>query len=161
MKSCFSSACGCDGTGSSSLQCADSTGQCTCNDGYKGTNCDATCGCDTTGSSSTSCDQSTGQCTCKTGYAGRICTACDQRMAWNNSTPVTNCNEGHFVLIISGYPYSNGRKTEVLDLKNYKFTCPGLPDYPIKMAYGVGGMIGNVPLICGGHTHGLAHGAVE
>ena len=34
-------ACGCDATGSSSLQCADSTGQCTCNAGYEGTKCDA------------------------------------------------------------------------------------------------------------------------
>ena len=73
----FSLACGCDATGSSSLQCADSTGQCTCNAGYKGTKCDAACGCDTTGSSSTSCDQSTGQCTCKTGYTGTTCNSCD------------------------------------------------------------------------------------
>ena len=35
------SVCGCDATGSSSLQCADSTGQCTCNAGYEGTKCDA------------------------------------------------------------------------------------------------------------------------
>ena len=76
MKSCFSSACECDGTGSSSLQCADSTGQCTCNFGYKGTTCDATCGCNTTGSSSTACDVSSGQCTCKTGYTGLICNLC-------------------------------------------------------------------------------------
>ena len=70
------SACSCDGTGSSSLQCADSTGLCTCNAGYKGTNCNAACGCDTTGSSSTACDQSTGQCTCKTGYTGVTCNSC-------------------------------------------------------------------------------------
>ena len=66
-------ACNCDATGSSSLQCADSTGQCTCNAGYKGTNCDASCGCDGTGSSSTSCDASTGQCTCNSGYSGTTC----------------------------------------------------------------------------------------
>ena len=70
------SACSCDSTGSSSLQCADSTGLCTCNAGYKGTNCNAACGCDTTGSSSTACDQSTGQCTCKTGYTGVTCNSC-------------------------------------------------------------------------------------
>ena len=67
------SACDCNATGSSSLQCADSTGQCTCNAGYKGTNCDAACGCDATGSSSTACDASTGQCTCNSGYSGTTC----------------------------------------------------------------------------------------
>ena len=69
-------ACNCDATGSSSLQCADSTGQCTCNAGYKGTKCDATCGCDSTGSSGTACDASSGQCTCKTGYTGTTCNSC-------------------------------------------------------------------------------------
>ena len=69
-------ACGCDATGSSSLQCADSTGICTCKAGYKGNKCDATCGCDTTGSSGTACDQSTGQCTCNTGYTGVTCNSC-------------------------------------------------------------------------------------
>merc|ERR1712241_162388 len=106
----------------------------------------------------TNCDLNTsirklydGRCICKTGYAGRICTACDHRMAWSNSASLTDCNEGHFVLITSGYPFSTGRRTEVLNLKNHKFTCPGLPDYPMEMAYGAGGMIGIVPLICGGH----------
>ena len=70
------SACNCDATGSSSLQCADSTGQCTCNAGYKGTKCDTACGCDTAGSSSTLCDQLTGQCTCHTGYKGTTCNTC-------------------------------------------------------------------------------------
>merc|ERR1739837_20073 len=71
------SACGCDATGSSSLQCADTTGSCTCNGGYKDTKCDTACGCDTTGSSSTACDQSTGQCTCNIGYTGTTCNSCN------------------------------------------------------------------------------------
>ena len=58
--------------------------------------------------------------------------------------------KGHFVLVTSGDLYSNGQKTEVLDMKNSKFTCPGLPDFPVEMAKGAGGMIRNVPLICGG-----------
>ena len=73
------SACECNATGSSSLQCANSTGQCNCNAGYKGTNCDTACGCDTPGSSSNSCDQSTGQCTCNTGYTGATCNSCDTK----------------------------------------------------------------------------------
>ena len=70
-------ACSCDSIGSSSLQCVDSTGTCTCNAGYQGTKCDTACGCDTTGSSSTACNQMTGQCTCKTGYTGITCKSCD------------------------------------------------------------------------------------
>ena len=66
-------ACGCDATGSSSLQCADTSGQCTCNAGYKGTKCDAACGCTSPGSSGTACDASTGQCTCNNGYTGTTC----------------------------------------------------------------------------------------
>ena len=66
-------ACGCDATGSSSLQCADTSGQCTCNAGYKGTKCDAACGCTSPGSTGTACDASTGQCTCKNGYSGTTC----------------------------------------------------------------------------------------
>ena len=75
------SACGCHVTGSSSLQCADLTGQCSCNAGYKGTKCDTACGCDTTGSSSTACDLSTGQCTCKIGYTGGTCSSCAYHQA--------------------------------------------------------------------------------
>ena len=66
-------ACGCDATGSSSLQCADTSGQCTCNAGYKGTKCDAACGCTSPGSTGTACDASTGQCTCKNGFSGTTC----------------------------------------------------------------------------------------
>ena len=73
----FFSACDCDVTGSSSQECADSTGLCTCNAGYKGTKCDTACGCITTGSSGTACDQSTGQCSCNTGYTGTTCNTCD------------------------------------------------------------------------------------
>ena len=70
-------ACGCDATGSRNLQCVDSTGQCTCNAGYKGLKCDIGCGCDTTGSRSTACDQLTGQCTCNNAYTGTTCNSCD------------------------------------------------------------------------------------
>ena len=70
-------ACGCDASGSRNLQCADSTGHCTCNAGYKGSKCDIACGCDTTGSRSTACDQLTGQCTCNNAYTGTTCNSCD------------------------------------------------------------------------------------
>ena len=73
----LSVACGCDVNGSSDLQCADSTGLCTCKAGYEGAKCDVACNCDFTGSSSTSCDQSTGQCTCHTGYTGTTCNSCN------------------------------------------------------------------------------------
>ena len=66
-------------------------------------------------------------------------------------TTLTDCENGHFVLVTTGEPFSVGQKTEVIDMKNSNFKCPGLPDYPMEMAYGVGGLIGKVPLICGGH----------
>ena len=95
-----------------------------------------------------------GGCICKPGYAGRTCTTCDHRMRWDsdsNMTTITDCKNGHFVLVTTGEPFSVGQKTEVIDMKNSNFKCPGLPDYPMEMAYGVGGLIGMVSLICGGH----------
>ena len=67
------SACGCDDMGSSNSECTDSTGVCTCEDGYKGAKCDADCGCDTVGSISKVCDQFTGACTCNENYSGPTC----------------------------------------------------------------------------------------
>ena len=94
-----------------------------------------------------------GRCICKPGYAGRTCTTCDHQMQWNNMTSVTDCDHGQFMLVSTGYPYLQGQNTEVLDMKNPRFTCHGnLPDYPMEMSNGEGTMIGNIPLICGGQS---------
>ena len=54
----------------------------------------------------------------------------------------------HKVLIVTGGPYP--KKTKIIDLKENKLVC-FLPDFPIQMADGVGGIVdGEIPMICGG-----------
>ena len=56
----------------------------------------------------------------------------------------------HKILITGGYPYGLGRKTIIVDTENDNFDCT-LPDFPIEMQSGVGGLVeGDVPLVCGG-----------
>jgi len=58
------------------------------------------------------------------------------------------------VLIATGYPWSNGIKTEVLDLSEnpsaIPSSCSGIEDFPVKIHGAVGGNVNSVPLICGG-----------
>jgi len=65
------------------------------------------------------------------------------------------------ILIATGYPYSNGYKTEVLDLSEnpsaIPSSCSGMEDFPVEIHGAVGGNINSVPLICGGRdTKGKA-----
>ena len=60
----------------------------------------------------------------------------------------TTAESSHKVLIVTGGPYP--KKTKIIDLKENKLVC-FLPDFPIQMAYGVGGIVdGEFPMICGG-----------
>jgi len=60
----------------------------------------------------------------------------------------TTAESSHKVLIVTGGPYP--KKTKIIDLKENKLVC-FLPDFPIQMAYGVGGIVdGEIPMICGG-----------
>jgi len=58
------------------------------------------------------------------------------------------------ILIATGYPYSNGYKTEVLDLSEnpsaIPSSCSGMEDFPVEIHHAVGGNVNSVPLICGG-----------
>jgi len=58
------------------------------------------------------------------------------------------------VLIATGYPWSNGIKTEVLDLSEnpsaIPSSCSGIEDFPVKIRGAIGGNVDSVPLICGG-----------
>jgi len=58
------------------------------------------------------------------------------------------------VLIATGYPWSNGIKTEVLDLSEnpsaIPSSCSGMEDFPVRIYGAVGGNVNSVPLICGG-----------
>ena len=78
-----------------------------------------------------------GFCHCKLGFRGKT------------------CNETHKgrVLIATGLPYENGRKTEIVDLSDPTFECQGLPDYPLNTKDGGGGLLANnTPIICGGYN---------
>jgi len=58
------------------------------------------------------------------------------------------------VLIATGYPWSNGIKTEVLDLSEnpsaIPSSCSGIEDFPVEIRGAIGGNVDSVPLICGG-----------
>ena len=57
---------------------------------------------------------------------------------------------GNAVMIITGQPFSQSVKTEVLDLGNVQSSCTMLTDFPIKNSAATGGIIRNKPIICGG-----------
>ncbi|GFR71138.1 laminin subunit alpha-1-like [Elysia marginata] len=85
-------ACGCVEAGSTSVQCDNSTGLCSCRPNTSGDLCDTcddgffglptlpceACGCDTTGTvPGQLCDKTNGQCQCQPGVGGRQCDQCD------------------------------------------------------------------------------------
>ena len=43
-----------------------------------------------------------------------------------------------------------GKSTEVFDMINPTQFCKNLPDYPLDVLYAAGGLIDNMPVICGG-----------
>ena len=53
-------------------------------------------------------------------------------------------------MITTGWPYSNGAHTEVLDLLNPTSNCaPGL-EFPVEIQGATGGLVDKTPIICGG-----------
>ncbi|XP_041363873.1 laminin subunit alpha-2-like [Gigantopelta aegis] len=83
-------ACDCNRTGSSSLQCNLTDGNCICKTGVIGKHCSSCadgntnfspsgctdCGCSPVGSASPVCDRQNGQCTCRDNVEGKLCTGC-------------------------------------------------------------------------------------
>ena len=55
------------------------------------------------------------------------------------------------VMVTTGFPYSSGVHTEIVDLNDPDFSCPDLPDFPQKIKDGGGGLLReDLALICGG-----------
>ena len=58
---------------------------------------------------------------------------------------------GQKILIVTGYgPDETRQESTLIDVKNQNFNCD-LPNFPIEVAYGVGGILsGEIPMVCGG-----------
>ena len=57
------------------------------------------------------------------------------------------------MLITTGAPYENGKKSEVIDLFNPNAKCQLMTDFPKQVTDATGGLIeSSVPLICGGYS---------
>ena len=57
----------------------------------------------------------------------------------------------HKIFVTTGLhdSYEVGKRTKVIDMKDDNFVCD-LPDYPIGVKYGVGGIVNGFPMVCGG-----------
>ena len=57
------------------------------------------------------------------------------------------------LLVTTGDPIPEGSKSEVIDLSDPENVCESLPNYPLGMASGFGGLVdGNTPLLCSGYS---------
>ena len=65
------------------------------------------------------------------------------------------------LLVATGDPTWTCIKTEVIDLMDDNSVCESLPDFPIEMASGFGGLLqGNMPVFCGGFNPNIEGYAV-
>ena len=56
-------------------------------------------------------------------------------------------------MVTTGDPIPEGSKSEVIDLSDPENVCESLPNYPLGMASGFGGLVdGNTPLLCSGYS---------
>ena len=54
-------------------------------------------------------------------------------------------------MITTGYPYVEGRNTEIVDVENSDFTCTKVSPFPVNNSGAIGGLIdGKTIFICGG-----------
>ena len=59
---------------------------------------------------------------------------------------------GEKVLVVTGSPSNNGRRTEIIDLEDSSFTCSKVNQFPVKLRGSTGGLVGSTPFVCGGYT---------
>ena len=56
------------------------------------------------------------------------------------------------VLVVTGSPWNNGRRTEIIDLEDSSFTCSKVNQFPVKLYGSTGGLVGSTPFVCGGYS---------
>jgi hypothetical protein len=88
---------------------------------------------------------------------------CSTNCMWGGEELSFQCNKNGFLitpsflagdklLVTTGSSFGSN-KTEILDICNAGNSCSQLASFPIDFVYGTtGGLIDNVPLICGGYT---------
>ena len=54
---------------------------------------------------------------------------------------------GHKILVATGYPQDIGQKTAIIDVISGEY-CR-LPDFPISLTGGIGGILGGITMSCG------------
>ena len=57
-------------------------------------------------------------------------------------------------MIATGYPFDDGRNTEIIDVEDSSFSCTNIEQFPIKLTGATGGLInGQTPFICDGRSY--------
>ena len=57
-------------------------------------------------------------------------------------------------MIATGYPYDDGRNTEIIDVEDSNFRCTKVEQFPVKLHGASGGLMnGHTPFICGGRGY--------
>ena len=51
------------------------------------------------------------------------------------------------VLVVTGSPYDNGRRTEIIDLEDSSFTCSKVNQFPVRLSRSTGGLVGSTPFV--------------
>ena len=60
-------------------------------------------------------------------------------------------------MIATGYPYDDGKNTEVIDVEDANFRCTNVEQFPVKLYAASGGLIdGQTPYICGGSNWAIS-----
>ena len=59
-------------------------------------------------------------------------------------------------MVVGGYPYTVGKKSEIYDLSGNNLTCPSVPDFPTAEYGSVGIFINNKALVCGGFAFSVS-----
>jgi len=152
-------ACNCNSQGSIDVLCNDK-GVCNCKANVVGSKCmecaagyfpfptcNEECNCNEEGSNGVACDNN-GVCNCKAKFTNDKCDECNF-----GYFPFPECDTVMRYIVATGNPSEIGVKTEVVDLSDPSKSCL-LEDISYRM-WSAGGMLGTIPVICGGDTNNI------